>query len=58
MFVTATAPNPLVVNLIAEATNMDIHLSWGTWALAMLLPGLVAMAIMPLVIYMMYPPEI
>ncbi|MDO5667959.1 MAG: DASS family sodium-coupled anion symporter [Alcaligenaceae bacterium] len=58
MFVTATAPNPLVVNLVAEATNMDIHLTWGTWALAMLLPGLVAMAIMPLVIYMMYPPEI
>ena len=58
MFVTATAPNPLVVNLIAEATNMEIHLTWGTWAIAMLLPGLVAMAIMPLVIYMMYPPEI
>lgn len=58
MFVTATAPNPLVVNLVAESTNMDIHLSWGTWAIAMLLPGLVAMAIMPLVIYMMYPPEI
>lgn len=58
MFVTATAPNPLVVNLIAEATNMDIHLSWGTWALAMLLPGLVAMAIMPIIIYMMYTPEI
>lgn len=58
MFVTATAPNPLVVNLVAEATNMNIHLSWGTWALAMLLPGLVAMAIMPLVIFMIYPPEI
>ena len=41
MFITATAPNPLVVDLIAKATNSDIHLSWGTWAVAMLLPGLV-----------------
>lgn len=58
MFITATAPNPLVVDLIAEATNMDIQLTWGTWALAMLVPGLVAMALMPLVIYFLYPPEI
>jgi len=58
MFITATAPNPLVVNFVAEATNSDIHLSWGTWALAMLLPGLVAMIVIPLVIYAFYPPEI
>lgn len=58
MFVTATAPNPLVVDLVAKATNHHIELSWGTWALAMLLPGLVAMIIMPLVIYCLYPPEI
>jgi DASS family divalent anion:Na+ symporter len=48
MFITATAPNPLVVDLIAKATNSDIHLSWGTWALAMLLPGLVALVVMPI----------
>lgn len=58
MFVTATAPNPLVVDLVAKATNSQIELSWGTWAIAMLLPGLVAMAVMPLVIYWLYPPEI
>jgi divalent anion:Na+ symporter, DASS family len=58
MFITATAPNPLIVDLVAKATNSDIHLSWGTWALAMLLPGLVAMFLMPLIIYWMYPPEI
>ena len=44
MFITATAPNPLVVKLIADATGAQISLSWGTWALAMLLPGLVALA--------------
>ncbi|OSI36654.1 DASS family sodium-coupled anion symporter [Neisseria dumasiana] len=58
MFITATAPNPLVVDIIAKATNSDIHLSWGTWALAMLLPGLAAMFLMPLVLYFIYPPEI
>lgn len=58
MFITATAPNPLVVKLVADATGAQVHLSWGTWALAMLLPGLVALVLMPLVIYWMYPPEI
>ncbi len=58
MFITATAPNPLVVKLIAEATGAQIHLSWSTWAFAMLLPGLLAIALMPLVLYWLYPPEI
>ncbi len=58
MFVTATAPNPLVVELVAKATNMELQITWGQWALGMLLPGLVAMAIMPLAIYFLSPPEI
>ena len=58
MFITATAPNPLVVKLIADVTGAQVSLSWGTWALAMLLPGLVALAVMPLIIYMLHPPEI
>lgn len=58
MFITATAPNPLVVELIAKATGAQISLTWGTWAMAMLLPGLVALAVMPLVLYWMYPPEV
>ena len=58
MFITATAPNPLIVDLIAKATNSDIHLSWGTWAIAMLVPGLAAMFLMPLVLYFFFPPEI
>ncbi|MCU4378968.1 anion permease [Acinetobacter haemolyticus] len=58
MFITATAPNPLVVDLVAKATNSEISLSWSTWALAMLLPGLIALIIMPLIMYWMYPPEV
>ena len=58
MFITATAPNPLIVKLIADTTGAQIQLTWGTWALAMLLPGLVALALMPLVVYWLNPPEI
>ncbi|MFT3802874.1 MAG: DASS family sodium-coupled anion symporter [Burkholderiaceae bacterium] len=58
MFLTATAPNPLVVDYVAKATNQNLHLSWTTWALCMLLPGLVCMALMPLVIYLLSPPQL
>ena len=58
MFITATAPNPLIVKLIADATGSSINISWGTWALAALLPGLVCIALVPLVVYLIYPPEI
>lgn len=58
MFLTATAPNPLVVDYVARATNQSFHLSWTTWALCMLLPGLVCLLLMPLVIYLLSPPEL
>ncbi len=58
MFLTATAPNPLVVDYVARVTNQSFHLSWGTWALCMLLPGLVCLFLMPLLIYFISPPEI
>ena len=58
MFITATAPNPLIVKLVADATGAQIQLSWASWALAMLLPGLVALALMPWVIYLLHPPQI
>lgn len=58
MFLTATAPNPLVVDFVAKATNQQLHLSWTSWALCMLLPGLACLIVMPLVIYLMAPPEL
>jgi len=57
MFLTATAPNPLVVDFVAKASNQSFHLSWTTWALCMLLPGLVCLLVMPLVIYLLSPPQ-
>jgi len=57
MFITATAPNPLCVALIAQATGSSIQISWGQWALAALLPCLCMLLAMPLVLYFLYPPE-
>ena len=58
MFITATAPNPLVVDLVNKATGSEIQLSWTTWAVAMFIPGMICILLMPLVIYLVYPPEV
>jgi divalent anion:Na+ symporter, DASS family len=58
MFLTATAPNPLVVDYISKASGHALHLSWTTWALCMALPGLLCLLLMPLVVYWLSPPEL
>ena len=58
MFLTATAPNPLVVDYVAKATGQQFHLTWTTWARCMLVPGLVCLLLMPLVIYLLSPPQL
>ena len=47
-------------NAHAEEINDILHLqiSWGGWALAAGLPGIIMLLVTPLVIYTMYPPEI
>lgn len=55
MFLTAMAANPFLAGLTEQA---GYTLSWGTWALAGIVPGLIALALMPLVIYKLCPPEI
>lgn len=58
MFITATAPNPLIVSLVAKGTNPSFELTWVMWAIAALVPGLLSLILMPLIIYVLYPPEI
>lgn len=58
MFITATAPNPMVVKLISDATGANISITWTQWAVAMLLPGIACILLMPLVIYFVQKPEI
>ena len=56
MFFTAMAGNILALKMINDICQLQ--LSWGGWALAAALPGLVMLLVTPLVIYFMYPPEI
>ncbi|QEM83245.1 DASS family sodium-coupled anion symporter [Halomonas binhaiensis] len=58
MFITATAPNPLIVDLISKTTGGSFSITWTQWALAALVPGLVALLVMPLALYFLYPPEL
>jgi DASS family divalent anion:Na+ symporter len=55
MFVTALAGNPLAV---AFAGSLGIDIGWSRWALAMLVPGLFMLLLMPLIVYAVYPPGI
>ncbi len=48
------AANPLAVNLASEALGQPI--SWGAWALAGIVPGLICLAAAPLILYVLYPP--
>jgi DASS family divalent anion:Na+ symporter len=56
MFMTSCAINPLVVELAKKTAN--VSLSWGTWALAAAVPGLISLILMPYLLYKIYPPEI
>lgn len=58
MFLTATAPNPLVMEYVNKVAGTSLHITWSTWALTMLVPGLVAMFLMPLVIFFLAKPEV
>lgn len=55
-FFTAMAGNILALKMINDILHLQI--SWGGWALAAGLPGIIMLLVTPLVIYTMYPPEI
>lgn len=53
MFVTAMAGNPVAQS---AAADMGIDLTWGGWALAAIVPGLVSLAVVPWVMTKVYGP--
>ncbi len=55
MFLTALAGNPLIASFAAEA---GVEITWISWAVATIVPGLVSLILIPLVIYVIYPPEV
>ncbi len=55
MFLTAMAANPLAVQL---AGGLGVQLTWGSWAIAAIVPGLASLLVIPWMLYKIYPPEI
>lgn len=56
MFLTSMAGNPLIALLAAQA--LHIQITWGQWALAAAVPGLISILVVPYFLYKFYPPEI
>lgn len=56
MFQTSMAGNTLVAALALQ--SFGIGITWGDWAMAAIVPGIIAIIIMPYFIYKVYPPEI
>lgn len=55
MFLTAMVGNPLITGF---AQGVGIKIDWMTWAIACIVPGLVHLLVVPLAIYILYPPHI
>ena len=56
MFLTALAPNLLAAELIRKTVNVD--LSWTQWFMAFAPAGVVLLLAVPLLAYLLYPPEV
>ena len=55
MFVTAMAGNPLAVQFAADAS---VEITWGSWALAAVVPGVMSLLAVPWVMSKIYPPTL
>jgi divalent anion:Na+ symporter, DASS family len=53
MFVTSMVANPLIVQLAAA---QKVFITWTSWAVAAIVPGIVSLIIVPLIVYKMCPP--
>ncbi len=56
MFITACAPNVLTLTYVKSVAQVDI--SWMTWMWAALVPGGLALLLTPLLLYVVYPPQL
>jgi anion transporter len=56
MFVTALAPNAAALAIVKQATGLDV--SWTAWVFGFWPVGVLLLALVPLLVYVVYPPEI
>lgn len=57
MFTTAMAGNPIAVEAAAALAD-PVEISWGRWALAAVVPGLVSLAAAPWLLFRLFPPDL
>ncbi len=55
MFLTSMAGNPLAANF---AKDLGVEITWAGWAMAAIVPGIICLILIPLVMYMLFPPEL
>jgi DASS family divalent anion:Na+ symporter len=56
MFYTGQASNPLAAQIASKQFGFEV--TWASWFLAGLLPGLLSLAVIPLVVYRLNPPVV
>lgn len=55
-FITGQASNLIIADLVAK--NTDMRLSYAGWFAAAIVPSLLSLAVVPALIYRLYPPEV
>ncbi|MDX1304414.1 DASS family sodium-coupled anion symporter [Photobacterium sp.] len=55
MFLTSMAGNPLAANFASE---QGVEITWAGWAIAAIVPGLICLFLIPLAMYIFFPPEL
>ena len=56
MFLTGQASNAIIAKFALQETG--INLSYTTWLVGAIVPGLISLAVIPLLLYKLFPPEI
>jgi DASS family divalent anion:Na+ symporter len=56
MFLTGMAANPLISKAVQDIYGVEF--GWGTWALGAIVPGLIGLALLPLLIYWLATPSL
>ncbi len=55
IFVTSFAGNPIIVNI---AKSYGINITWNSWMIATIVPGIINLLVLPLIVYLIYKPTI
>ena len=56
LFLTGLAPNLLALEIVKKTAKVDI--SWSAWLVGVLPVGVLLLAVVPFLVYKIYPPEV